>query len=79
MTVSQLMNGMFIQTKEPDYLSHLRNNIKSKYSVDSVNEEKIVKYNSTPLKDLTEKQIAEAFIYEADHALNRGKILAKRR
>lgn len=79
MTVSQLINGIFIQTKEPDYISHLKNNIKSKYSIESIQEDKISKYNNTQLKNLSEKQIAEAFVFEAEKALNKGRALAKRR
>ena len=79
MPVSMLINGIFVQTKEDDYLAHLVKNMKAKYEIDSVSEEMVRKLNNISLKELNAKQIATVFVYEANLKLNKGKKLGKRR
>ncbi len=79
MPISMLMNGIFVQTKEVDYLAFLIKNIKSKYNIENVNSDKVKKYNATPLSKLNAKQIAETFAYEAEDAINMNRSLAKRK
>ena len=83
MTASQLINGLFVQTKEEDYLAHLMRNIQSKYRIeedaDEIDEDDINRINSKPLKALNESEIAKVFMYEAERSKYRGKALNKRR
>lgn len=79
MPVSMLINGIFVQTKETDYLAFLVKSISSKYDISNVSLEKVMNYNSSSLRELTAKQIAEVFVYEAKEAMDKVKKLGKRR
>ena len=78
MDILAIMRGLFVQTKEPDYLSHLIDSVKSEYKVGEVSKKEIDTILNIPLGKLNEKQIAEAFVYEAQDTLNNRKTLAKR-
>lgn len=79
MNVSMIMDGLFVQIKEPDYLGHLIKNVNKKYGISEITDEKIDNYNKTPLKELEVKQIAESFVYEANKVMEREKKLIKRK
>ena len=80
MTLPMLLNGIFIQTKEDDYLAFLIKNIKSYYKIEEDDlESKISLINNIPLSELTNRQIAEMFIYESNKKMRDGKLLTKRR
>ena len=79
MPVSMLINGIFVQTKETDYLAFLIKNLKSIYNIDSIDEDLINNYNQLSLKKLTAKEISEVFIHEATLAINRVKTLNRRK
>ena len=78
MPISMLINGIFVQTKETDYLAYIIKNVKEEYGVDSVKTDSIRKYNEMPLEKLKVKQIAEVFIYEANEAIKENKSLSKK-
>ena len=78
-SVGVLMRGIFVQIKEADYLAFLVKNIKANYGVEDISEEEYQRLNSIPLSQLKATEIAEAFIYEANKVLNKGKNLAKKR
>ena len=75
MPISNVVRGLFVQVKEEDYLGHLINIMKEKYKVKEV-DYNIEKLNNTPLKELTAKDIAQVFVYEAK---NKNKGYVKRR
>ena len=78
MNISMIMKGLFVQTKETDYLAYVVKNVNKKYGISEITEESIENYNKTPLKELEVKQIAEVFVYEANKVIEREKKLTKR-
>ncbi len=77
MDASSLIKGIFIQTKDEDYLAFLHKVIKSRYSIEELNDEQIGNYNSALLSELNEQQIAEVFIYETEKILNKTRKLER--
>jgi hypothetical protein len=79
MSVGMIMRGIFVQTKEHDYLAFLINSIKAKYDFSVVGDDEYQKLNRTPLSALNNLAIAKAFVYEAEKALERNRTLARKR
>ena len=79
MPIGMIMRGIFVQTKEPDYLAFLVKNIKAKYDVEDIDEEEYQRLNDMPLIDMDAQDIASVFAYEANKALEKGKALSRRR
>lgn len=78
--LSQLINGIFLQTKEDDYLAFLKKNISAKYNLDGViSQDKAFEYNNMPLCNLSTKQIAEMFVFELNRSLNKERGPIKRK
>ena len=79
MTISQLIRGIFVQTKEEDYLLALIDSMTSKFNTGSPSDTDIERLNKIPLKNLKVNQIASAFVYEANKYIENVRHLAKRR
>lgn len=79
MDVGMIMRGIFIQTKEPDYLAFLVKNTKERYDVSEISEEEYRVLCNKPLAKLNCVNIAQAFVYEANRTLKRGRVLSKER
>ena len=80
MTASNLINGIFVQTKETDYLAYLVKYIRAKYDVEDVDLGVVNTINTMKdLDELSAEDIAYVFVYEAELAMNKGKGLAIRR
>ena len=77
--VSDLIRGLFVQTKENDYLAYLIKTIKAKYGIENVNEDEIGRLNNRHLSTLKASDIAKVFVYEANNSLNNVKGLIKKR
>ena len=73
MTIDMLMRGIFIQTKESDYLAYLVKNISEEYAIGNVTDEEFYRIKQKPLSVLNAKEIAQAFIYETERTLSRNK------
>ena len=78
-SVGVIMRGIFVQIKEEDYLAFLVKNIKANYGIEDINEEEYRRLNTIPLAELEVREIAQAFVYEANKVLNKGKTLAKKK
>lgn len=76
--ISGLLKGIFIQTKDEDYLAYLVKNVKNNYNTNDLKEEDVYSLNDVPLENLTEKQIAEVFVYECKAILNKNKVLKRK-
>jgi len=79
MNIGMIMRGIFIQTKEPDYLAFLVKSIKGKYNIEDISEEEYQNINDTLLEELDIQAITKVFVYEANKVLNSNKALAKKR
>ena len=79
MTAGMIMRGIFIQTKETDYLAFLMKCVKNKYKVDEVSDVLYEKINENHLAELSAQDIANVFVYEASRVLEQGKILSRKR
>ena len=79
MTAGMIMRGIFIQTKETDYLAFLMKCVKNKYKVDEVSDALYEKINENHLAELSAQDIAKVFVYEASRVLEQGKILSRKR
>ena len=80
LNISQLIKGIFVQTKEADYLDHLIRFIREKFNIpENIDESLMEQLNKKPLSKLNAREIAAAFVYEADKASEKGRTLAKRR
>jgi hypothetical protein len=80
MTASMLINGIFVQTKEVDYLAHLIKNIKTKFSVEGdVSRDFVEILNKKNLEKLDAHEIACVFVYEATEVINSVKKLEKKK
>ena len=75
--LSSMMRGIFIQTKDEDYISYLMKQVKNNYDLDTIQEEKVKNINRTALRNISEKDIAYVFVYECNYRLNNIKKLIR--
>lgn len=73
MDISSLLKGIFIQTKDDDYLAYLVKAAKSVYGVDSINDEELLNMNNIPIKKLSSSDIASCFVTLCESKLNKNK------
>ena len=77
-TISNLVNAIFVQVKEEDYLGDLIDNVKKHYKIEDISEESIANCNMVPLATLKAKDIARVFIYEAKKAMSQRSMIKRK-